>query len=435
MKPLLPSPPPAATLSPGDKRHVPWCSSAHHNATVVDCSLRLTGGLSNARFFTFLDIGSHHGSDQGSHNADAAVPPSKAAHPRSEARATTTLLVWKNGKLDGDLLARPLAAGRDCDFDGEAAPGVLLSYGGTLMTHNTAFGQKGGHLVAIGGQHLHGAGHLGLRLVTWSQAAWARLTWVRSKESAQHNGSMRSVWAAEWAKVRHTAPLLVMNGSHEGCIERLTPDRNRILGVCEFDGRISLTWLGGKYHLHVRQNPTAKGNRYVQHAESADLLSWSPFRSIRFAGHEGVEGYEGVGEIYTFGAQLHPLDASWLIAVHPLLRLIDGRTAKQENQRATSDHSTGAIAISCSQDGIHWSSPRLLLKCGAAFHRAHRSWRMTSLPVHNGIQLVDGTFYLWVHESIAGMGRDSCNDSPNCFTAVRRYRLVDETPVRECIKG
>ena len=65
------------------------------------------------------------------------------------------------------------------------------------------------------------------------------------------------------------------------------------------------------------------------------------------------------------------------------------------------------------------------------------SWRSTTLPVHNGIQVTpDGSAFVWLQEEIAGMGRGSCLGLPKvvCNTFVRRYRLKDDSVLRGCMR-
>jgi hypothetical protein len=178
----------------------------------------------------------------------------------------------------------------------------------------------------------------------------------------------------------------------------------------------------------------------VQHAASPDLVSWSPFRTVRFAGHDGAEGWETAGEIYTFGAQEHPLNSTWLLALFPYLpldatqkALIKG-TLRPSPGNLHHKATLGSISVACSLDGVHWSQPAPLLSCQAQFHPTHRDWRMGALPVHNGVQIVHGETYVWVHEDISGMSRPGCSHSPACHTTVRRYKLLDDTPLRACMR-
>ena len=226
------------------------------------------------------------------------------------------LLIWKDGKLEGDVMATEFSLTRGCRLDTDASttsgispaqaerPGVFLAMSRTQsMTHNAAVMRTGERVVALGGVHLNSKAfglQTGIRLVQWS---------------------LNSTWSRDWRSGQHSSAVLVLNGTHPGCIERLEPDRIRIPGVCEFDGRLSLAVLHGRYHLFARMNPARRGSRFVQTTSSADLVHWNRFRPLRFKGIGGREGHEGAGEIYTFGAQPHPWNASWLLAIFPYLPL------------------------------------------------------------------------------------------------------------------
>ena len=68
-------------------------------------------------------------------------------------------------------------------------------------------------------------------------------------------------------------------GTHPGCVEaRDVRTFPQLAGenVCEFDGRLSLAKLGGKYLLYARANRAAHGGqRSVQLTTSTDLIHWS----------------------------------------------------------------------------------------------------------------------------------------------------------------
>lgn len=400
------------------------CIPPTPGATSVDCVLKLseqdtysaTRSLSDGRFVTLL-------------------APTGANEP--------PLLVWKNGTHDGDLIARPLNA-QGCQFDRSLArsPRVLLRWDDAHpMTHNTALLVDGSRVVALGGQHLLSKPRSKVRQLGIHHVEWERAT-----------------FSARWPQQEHGPPKLILNGTHPGCVERLAS--SPLPGVCSFDGRLSVARLDGIYHLYARQNPTARGSRYVQHAASHDLIHWTPFQSVHFAGLHGSEGHEGAGEIYTFGAQPHPLNSSWLIALFPYLTLDQtqrertrgnasdpGRDTRELLPQRVQAHLSmlGSMSMACSRDGVHWSAPTPLVECLARFHsdvmgqhgHGTGSWRSTTLPVHNGIQVTpDGSAFVWLQEEIAGMGRGSCLGLPKvvCNTFVRRYRLKDDSVLRGCMR-
>ena len=358
------------------------CLPPKPNAASVDCELMLRGPLSNARFFTFL-------------------PPLHANG--------APLLVWKTTIHDGDLIGRPLSR-NSCHFDTtiSSAPQTLIGWDDeTPMTHNTAFLAQSERVIAFGGQHMRSkvtslVRHTGIWRLQWPTHAFSEL-WSRRSDNRPTS-----------AKVGRSQPQRVIDGSHTGCIDRVVVKLKDgvspfLPGVCSFDGRLSLAHVNGVYHLHTRQNPTSRGDRYVQHTQSTDLVHWSPFRSVRFLGHDGAEGYEGTGEIYTFGAQRHPLNSSWMLALFPYLPLdasqsdlIRGNRSKQQESREPLPQGVmlhkaklGSVSLACSRDGVHWSAPTPLLDCLARWNPESTgtgAWRMTVLPVHNGLQVqLDGS--------------------------------------------
>ena len=178
--------------------------------------------------------------------------------------------------------------------------------------------------------------------------------------------------------------------------------------------------------------------------------------------------------MYIIGAQAHPLNSSWLLALLPYLPLLNWQRRDLVHEGTTK---LGSMGIACSRDGVHWSAPTPLLECIARFHSEptvsgavsrrvqnasvaqvqnesaaqHGSWRLTVLPVHNGVQVLpDGSAFVWVQEDVAGVGmsRDSClgphpktastssssSSTSSCQTVVRRYRLNDVSVLRACMR-
>ena len=185
--------------------------------------------------------------------------------------------------------------------------------------------------------------------------------------------------------------------------------------------------------------------------------------------------------MYIIGAQAHPLNSSWLLALLPYLPLLNWQRRDLVHEGTTK---LGSMGIACSRDGVHWSAPTPLLECIARFKSEpivssaasrrpvhaqnasaaqpqmnesdahHGSWRLTVLPVHNGVQVLpDGSAFVWVQEDVAGVGmsRDSClgphpktasssssssssSSTSSCQTVVRRYRLNDVSVLRTCMR-
>ena len=207
------------------------------------------------------------------------------------------------------------------------------------MTHNVAIApsQRNDEYFMAGGQYN--------QEIVWrderpNDGVW--LTRWRPGTSARAN----SVASAEEA-------LLLLNGSHRGCIERrveaegesLYPGANARSRACEFDGRLSLVFHRGRWLLYARANPTVRGHRHVQVARSnSDQLrpgDWGPFKLVRLRGYDFMDG-----DIYYFLVQQNPVAPGTLLATFPLFH---GRS--------------GCTAIASSLDGVHWSPPTPLVPC------------------------------------------------------------------------
>lgn len=95
-------------------------------------------------------------------------------------------------------------------------------------------------------------------------------------------------------------------------------------------------------------------------------------------------------------------------------------------------NTTGHIAIACSHDGVHWSRPHYILDCRASLQVTHLTWRMSVLPVHNGVDVVGGHAYVWLHEDVSGMGSTVWDK----YTTLRRYRLQGGTmALHRCLES
>ena len=91
-----------------------------------------------------------------------------------------------------------------------------------------------------------------------------------------------STFSARWPLQEHSTARLVLNGSHPGCVERLSA--SPLPGVCSFDGRLSVAFLNGIYHLYARQNPTARctAGKHIPRGLFPRLLAaYSPFHLHR----------------------------------------------------------------------------------------------------------------------------------------------------------
>lgn len=160
----------------------------------------------------------------------------------------------------------------------------------------------------------------------------------------------RSAYHALLASSKWRSPQHLVGGRHQGCVEKRDGTIMEWIdaSVCEFDGRLSLTFFRGEYILYARANPAAHGQRFVQFTKSRDLRTWTPFHMIKLHQYDFP-----LGEVYFFAVQVNPVHPSSLIALFPLVHRF-----------------RGCVAFSFSLDGAEWSSPTSLTKCGVYGDRA-----------------------------------------------------------------
>ena len=264
------------------------------------------------------------------------------------------------------------------------------------LTPNLAIAEVNGSYVAVGGQHRVGSN---LRSGVWM--AWSKtLEFAPGAQKLLHDDSANAnvahpsyshVWrvplaapAAHWHSLQW-----IMDGLHEGCVERRESPWLHALKSCEFDGRLSVVFHRNAYLLYARANAATKGERFVQVARSVDrtALSWSPFRMI------SIRNYvSGDGNLYFFAVQANPVHAGSLIAVFPLVHQLKG-----------------CIGLATSRDGVRWSSVVPLVRC-----RAHGE-RTEHHPASPAIvrDPVDGqSLLLYIQEHVPGIYQDAYMPKP-----------------------
>jgi hypothetical protein len=325
-----------------------------------------------------------------------------------EAGGGRTWLVWKDSVIDGQMMFAPLT-GVDATTptlhreSNRTLIGFFFRRCGTscyqqnttrLLTHNTAFMIHDAKLHAIGGRH--GRLYMG-------------------KEDGSYHTSMdpSKLESADFdTELAWSTPTKILDGRHQGCIDGRV-NRDGIApyvdhGVCEFDGRNSVVYFRGRFHLYVRANPTL-GRRFVQYSTSSDLQDWTAFRSIRLQGADAC-----AVNVYTFAAQAHPLRNDRLIAFYPVVSGCKDRFSKMQDGpvvtytsgvvcRISSENaSTYSLAMSCSADGRSWSRPFSLFSCYGRI-----GVRTASLPVANGLRFTGDRLYVWVHQDVpTGLKKD-----------------------------
>ncbi len=171
------------------------------------------------------------------------VEPRLVAHKQWPFRMTHNLAILRRP-------AAAAAASASAGAEGAEGGGGAAGAGG-----GAAGADGGGEYLLVGGQHSHGI----------------------KGSKGQHRGMWLAL-GAKWHAIDKRGggwrARLILNGSHPGCVERrdpaLMPWAALIPGRCEFDGRASLAHFGGRYHLYVRANPAAHGQRFVQVSSSTD---------------------------------------------------------------------------------------------------------------------------------------------------------------------
>jgi len=178
---------------------------------------------------------------------------------------------------------------------------------------------------------------------------------------AMKSSSIADVVAGRWLAHRQQAIATppILDGRHSACVER----RPENLGVCEFDGKLSLARLRSRFVIYTRANLKVHGGgRYVQAATSFSddpTAGFGPFAPLR------IDGYDprGPGNIYLAAVKAYPFDPSLLLGLFAVCRGDERRAPTPApgvdayNQSAdgnTDGRSFTGLALSC--NGIDWSS-------------------------------------------------------------------------------
>ena len=196
---------------------------------------------------------------------------------------------------------------------------------------------------------------------------------------------------SQWRAVR-----TLFDGRHPGCVEGRRADHDvglsKLLNAtpdgrlaCEFDGRLSAVEFSGRTWLYARANPALSGQRFVQVTSSADLHEWAPFELLRVDGYRMEDG-----DIYFLAVQRNPVAPALapvsLVGLAPLVH-----------------RGEGCIGLTASIDGVRWSTPVPLLRCGTdhgdPFHPGHRA---THQPAAGMLQRGDRVL-IFVHEFVSGI--------------------------------
>jgi len=172
-----------------------------------------------------------------------------------------------------------------------------------------------------------------------------------------------------------SAPKLVIPGNHGGCVE------HRIMvspGICEFDGRLSVNYFGGRHFLYARANTRRYGGgRHAQVAISQGGRHFGRFTLVKFECSEPIldteeikakdkgkpiaEGpsFDGIRfktwsirEIYLFVVRTHL--PGEVVAVFPASYTLGKASSSGPEVK-------GGLFVATSSDGILFSEPQLIM--------------------------------------------------------------------------
>lgn len=179
------------------------------------------------------------------------------------------------------------------------------------LSHNAHFVCDNGTVVAYGGQHLDTKAEHGVQRV-------------------------QSGPAAGWP-LAFGAPRVLLDGLHWGCLELRGAQKKR----CDYDGKLTVVRHCGRWLMFSRANMDIfAGARHVQVASSVDGGEiWSAFAPINIANYS----IEANNNIYFWNVM--SLGAGRLLATYPAVI-----------------NRVGGIYYSLGDDGLAWTTPRLLLR-------------------------------------------------------------------------
>ena len=251
------------------------------------------------------------------------------------------------------------------------------------LTHNYAILSHGNEYILVGGRHKKPVMyHDGLWTARGTSWRWSERNQTDLTPVYRGRGVYEPLKIAtpmQWTQLRH-----MMDGRHPGCIEARQQIEFPYLagpGVCEFDGRLSLAWLDGRFFLYARSNPASRGRRAVQVSTSTDMINWTPFERISLKRH--TTHSDSDGDLYFFLVQGNPTQPGSLIALYPLVQ-----------------HARGCIGVSLSVDGRTWSGVTPLLRCAVHGERAEHQ---PIAAVFSNASSAAPEVFVFVHERVPGI--------------------------------
>ena len=223
----------------------------------------------------------------------------------------------------------------------------------SVMHHNTALLCMNNTLHAWGGQH----------------------NFAKNNKGVKH-AVLRNV--ARWSFDK----MYTFDGHHRGCKDI----REKVKGICEFDGKLSAVLHKGALMIFARSNlNTRHGARHVQMISSTNRSSWTDFRQIEV---DGIRTGAEENNIYYLNVQ--SFNREWLLGLFPGVITSGGQVQ------------CGAFSI-MSRDGLKWTSPVLIRK-GTCMEKYRTDVHPGSL-YEGRIYLLDKVLNAWNYKNAIGKPR------------------------------
>ncbi len=175
----------------------------------------------------------------------------------------------------------------------------------------------------------------------------------------------------DWKLISKSPIVTVFNAGYANAI-------NLFGKSSEFDGHVNCLYHKGIYRIYLRAN-IDKGKRFIQYAESSDLLNWSRFKLIKLDSYLPNDNY------YT------PCFMEYngiYIGFVPYF----------------SDGGVCAIRFIKSTDGVNWNLIRDLYEDKVALYRGEKP-KNTKHMVH-GYILRNKEIYFYIHNNFSGLDKE-----------------------------
>lgn len=160
--------------------------------------------------------------------------------------------------------------------------------------------------------------------------------------------SLEAVRNGSWWETDHeSAENLIIRGRHPGCVTMRHHN-----GVCEYDGKVSVVHLHGRYHLFARANLKVRGGRWIQVASSVGDDPFGPYLPFQLLQMRGYDK-DGAGNVYFASVDVNPLDPGTILGLFPV-NMGDPEHYVDIRHGGNGD-GEAFIGVSLSCDAVHWS--------------------------------------------------------------------------------